>query len=83
MCLHIELIDCTAGKKTRIFPSPFFISTNPLVNLAEAFRNDYVAACSTALRSSAERNEMGGFVTTPCSSKMTQRSGRADWIKLL
>ena len=81
MCLHIERNICTAGKKTGTFPSPFFISTSPFVNLAEAFRNDYVAACSTAFRCSAESNEVGGFVTTPCSTKMTQRSGRGDWIK--
>ena len=38
---------------------------------SEAFRNDQVAACSTAPRSATEKNEMGGYETVPCSSKMT------------
>ena len=49
--------------------------------LAEAFRNDYVAACSTALRSAIEKNELGGYVTDPCPSKMTHCSSTADWLK--
>ena len=64
MCLHIASVEPTAGNKTQLFPSPFLI-------LAQAFRNDHVAACSTALRSATEKNEMGGYVTGPCSSKMT------------
>ena len=48
----------------------------------QAFRNDHVAACSTARRSATEENEMGGYVTVPCSSKMTRRSSTADWPKL-
>ena len=40
--------------------------------------NDDVAACSTALRSAIEKNEMGGYVTVPGSSKMTQCSSTKD-----
>ena len=36
----------------------FLISTSSFLILAEAFRNDYVAACSTALRSASEKNEL-------------------------
>ena len=82
MCFHIAPIKSTAGNKTRLFPSPFLISTNWFLSLAQAFRKHHVAACSTALRSATEKNEMGGYVTVPCSSKMTQRSCTADWLKL-
>ena len=41
-----------------------------------------VAASSTVLPSATAKNEMGGYVTIPCSSKMTQRSSTADWFKL-
>ena len=81
MCLHIASIKSTAGNKTRLFHSPLLISTSWFLILAEAFRNDHIAACSTALRSATEKNEMGGFVTVPCSSKMTQHSSTADWLK--
>ena len=81
MCLHIATIKSTAGNKTRLFPSPFLISTSRFLILGKAFRNDYVAACSTVLRSATERNEMGGYVTVPCSYKKTQRRSTADWLK--
>ena len=82
MCLRIiPSIKSTARNKTRLFPSPFLISTNRFLILAGAFRNDYVAACSTSLCSATENNVMGGHVTVPCSSKMTQRGTTADWIK--
>ena len=79
MCLHIVSNKSTAGYKTRLFPSPFFISTSWFLILAEAFRNKHVATCSTALRSATEKNEMGGYVNVPCSSKLIQRSSTADW----
>ena len=69
MCLHIASIKSTAGNRTKFFPSPFFISTSWFCILVEAFLNDHVAACSTALRSATEKYEMGGYVTVPCSSK--------------
>ena len=71
MCLQIALIKSTAGNRTRFFPSPFLVYTGCFFILAEAFRNDPVAACSIALRSATEKEEMGGYVTVPCSSKTT------------
>ena len=81
MCLHFALMNSTAGNRTTPFPSPFIISTSWLLVLAEAFRNDHVAACGTALRSVTEKNEMGGYVTVPCPSNVTQRSSTAEWPK--
>ena len=80
MCFHNASIRSTS-LFPRLFPSPFLISTSWFLILAEAFRKDYVAACSTALRSATEKNEIGGYVIVPCSSKMTQRSSIADWLK--
>ena len=71
----------TVWIETRLFPSPFHVFTSSRLTLAGAFRSDHVAACSTALRSATEENESGGYVTVPCSSKMTQRSSTADWLK--
>ena len=81
MFLHIALNKSTAVNKIRLFPTPFLISTSWFLILAEEFRNDHVATCSTALRSAAEKHEKGGYVTVPCSSKMTQRSSTVEWIK--
>ena len=81
MFLHIASIKSTAWKKTRLFLSPFSFSTNWFLIFAEAFRKDHVAACITALRSATEKNELGGYVTVLCSSKMTQCSSTADWFK--
>ena len=79
-CFYIASIKSTAGNKTKFFPNPLLISTSRFLILAEAFRYDHVAACSTALRSATVKNEMGGYVTVPCSSKMTQRSSTAQRI---
>ena len=81
MSLRIALTKSTAGNKIRLFSSPLLISTSRFLILAKVLRNDYVAACSTALRSASEKNEMGGYITVPCSSKMTQRSSTAVWLK--
>ena len=55
ICLHIASIKSTAGNKIwEIFVSQFFISTSWILILAEAFRNDHVAACSTTLSSASE-----------------------------
>ena len=81
MCLHIASIKSTTGNKTRHIPTPFLISTSWFLISAQAFRNDYVAACCTALRSATEKNELGGYVTVPCPCKTTQRSSTADWLK--
>ena len=81
MCLHNGLIKSTAGNKIRLFLSPFVSFFSRFLILAEAFRNGYVAACSTAFRSATEKNENGGYVTVPCPSESTQRSSAADWLK--
>ena len=62
MHLHIASIKYTAGSKTRLFPSPYLTSTSRFLILADAFRNDHVAACSTALRTATEKNEKGGWL---------------------
>ena len=72
MCLHIASIKFNAGNKTRLFPSPFLIFTSRFLILTEAFRNDYVATCST------EENEFRGYVTVLSPSKTTQRSSTVD-----
>ena len=79
MCFHYALVKSTAGNKIRLFSTPFLIATCQFLILIEAFRSDYVAACSTALRSATEKNELGGYVTIPCPSKLTQHSSTADW----
>ena len=56
-CFHIASIKTTAGNEIRLFPLPFLVSTSWFLILAEAFRNDHVAACSTALRSAIEKNK--------------------------
>ena len=56
------------------------VSTSSRLTLAGAFRNDYAATCSTALRSATEENEPRGFVTVPRPSKVTQHSSTADWL---
>ena len=83
MWLHTASIKSTAGNKTWFFPSPspFIISTSSRLTLAGAFGNDYLAACSFALRSATEEYESGGHVTVTCPSRVTQNSSRADWLK--
>ena len=44
ICSQIASIKFTAGNKKRLFPSPFHISTSSRRTLAEAFRNNHVAA---------------------------------------
>ena len=81
ICLHIASIKSTAGNKTRLFRSPFHVSTSSRLTLAEAFRNAYVAAGSTAIRSASEENQSVGYVTVLCPSKVTNHSSTADWPK--
>ena len=59
------------------------ITTGWFLILEKVFRNDYIAACSTARRSATEKNEIGGYVNVPCSSKMTKQKSTADWLKFL
>ena len=63
--------------------SPFHVFTSSRFTLAGAFRGDYVAACSTALRSTTEENDSGGYVDVPCPSKVKQRKITVDWLKVL
>ena len=81
MRLHTASIKYTEGNKTRLFHSPFHVSTSSRLTLAETFRNDHLAACSTALRSATEENESGGYVTVPCPSKVTRHSSTSDWLQ--
>ena len=73
-------IKSTLGTKLGFFFSPFLVTTGWILILAKVLRNDYVAACSTARRSATEKNEIGGYITVPCSSKMTQHNSTADWL---
>ena len=83
-CLHVatycmDWIHCC--EQSRLFPSPLHVSTSSRLALAGAFRSDYIAACSTALRSATEENGSGGYVYVPCPSKVKQRSSTADCLK--
>ena len=80
MCLRIASIKSTGGNKTRLFFRAFLVWTSVFLRLAEALRNDYVTACSTALRSGTEKKELAGYVTVRCPSKTTKRSSTADSI---
>ena len=48
------------GKETRLVTSPFLIADNWFLNLARAFRNSNVVACSTGPCSATAKNEMNG-----------------------
>ena len=61
--LHFATIRSTAGNKTKFFASLFLTSTSSIFNLVQAFRNDYVAACSTVRHSDTEEIELGGYVS--------------------
>ena len=80
MWLYTASIKSTVGNKTTPFPSPFRVSTSSCLTLAGAFRNNYVTACSNALRSATEEND-SGYVTVPCPFKVTERSSSADWME--
>ena len=80
MWLHTAPNKYIAENKTKLFLSPFHVSTSSRLNLAGAFRNNYIAARSTVLRSGTEKNESGGYVTVPCPSKLTQHSSTAVWL---
>ena len=80
--LH-RLIHCWVGNKTRLLPSSVHVSTSSHLTLAGEFRSDYVAACSTALRSATEEIESCGHVAVPCPSKVKQHSITASWLRIL
>ena len=79
--LHTASVKSTVENKTSLFTSPFHVSTSSRLTSAGEFRSDHVAACSTALRSTTEKNESGGYVTIPCPSKVKQHSSTVDWLK--
>ena len=81
--LHATSIISTVGNKLGLFSSPFHVSTSSRLTFAGAFRGGYLAACSTAFRSTTEKNDSGGYVDVPCPSKVKQSSSTADWLKLL
>ena len=81
MWLHTSSTKSTVGNGTWLLLSPFHVSTSSRLNLGGAFRSDYVAACSTALRSATEENGACGRVAVPSPSKVKQRSSTADWLK--
>ena len=80
-CLHAASIKSIVRNKLGLIPSPFYISTSSRLTLAGAFRGGYVAACSTAFRSTTEDNDSGGYVDVPCPSTVKQSSSTADWLK--
>ena len=69
------------GTKLGFLLVPFTFLPAQAFPLAGAFRVDYVAACSTALRSASEENGSGDNVTVPCPFIVTQHSRTADWLK--
>ena len=78
MWLHTASINSTVGNKTKLFVSPFDVSNNSRLTLAGVFRSDYVATCSTTLRSATEKNESAGYVAVSCPSKVKLRSSTVD-----
>ena len=56
----LQRINPLPGTKLGFFLVRSSTNTSQLLVLAEAFRNDHVAACSTALRSATEKNEKSG-----------------------
>ena len=66
MCLFIASIKSIAGNKARPFLSLFLISNSSFPNSAEA---------------TTEENDLGDYVTVPCSPKMTQPSRTVDDFK--
>ena len=73
----------TILNENRLFPSPLHVINGWFVILEKVFRNGYVAAFNTALRSTTEEKEASGHVDVPCSSKLTQHKSTAYWLKLL
>ena len=64
--------------RTRLVPSLKLFSSSWFLLLPKAFKNSYVAAFSAACRSATEKNEVSGYGTVLCLSKMTQLSSTSD-----
>ena len=60
--LDFEAEETLFWNETMLFPSTFLVNTGWFLILEKMFRNDYIAACSTALRSATEENESAGHV---------------------
>ena len=82
VCLQIVSNKATAEKKLSFFLVGFSFLLAGSSLWPKRSGTNHVAACSTALRSATEMNEMGSYVTVPCPSEMTQRSSTAGWLKL-
>ena len=89
MWLHTASIESTVGNKTWLFPCPSLVTTGSFLIFDKQFRSDYVAACSTTLRSATEKNESCGYVAVPCrlkwNSVVAQRIGwnSSDVLRLV
>ena len=81
-CYILHRLIPLLGTKLGFFLCPFPGSTSSRLALAGAFPREYVAACSTALRSATEENESGGHVTVRSPPKVKQHSSTADWLKV-
>ena len=80
MYLCMASIKSAAGNITRLLPSPFLVSNDWFLVLAEAFRNDHVAAFRTTF-GATEKKERDGYVTVLYVSKMTQLSSTANRLE--
>ena len=79
----LHRLNSLLGTKLGFLPSPFHVSTSSRLTLAGAFRSDYLATFSTALRSATEKNDSGGYVDVPCPSKVKRRSCTAVWLRIV
>ena len=69
--------------KLGVIPSPFDVFTRLRHTLAVPARGDYVAACSTAFRSTTEENDSGGHVDGTYPTKVAQPNSTSDWLRIL
>ena len=69
-CFHVTSNKTTVWNKLGVNLSPSHVSTSSVLTLAGSFRGGYVAACSTAFRSTTEENDSGGYVDVLCPSKV-------------
>ena len=76
--LHAVSNKITVWNKLSVNPSPFHVSTSLRRTLAVAAHGDYVAACSTAFRSTTEENDSGGHVDGTWPTKVAQPNSTAD-----
>ena len=70
------------GKKARLFPCLFHISTSWFFVFAQAFLNGYIVDCRTARCRAIAEKERHGYVKAPCFSRTTQHGGQLDRSKI-